>query len=203
MTLLSIIQLVILIYSVVLHELAHGLAARAMGDRTAQDMGRLTLNPLKHLDMFGSVILPLLSRLTLGVMFGYAKPVPYNPYNLSDRRYGPVKVALAGPGVNLLLAVLCAGMIRAFGHAMAPLAVDLIGSAVLINLILAIFNLMPVPPLDGHWLLITFLPARFHSIKVAFYRFQWLFLVVFAFFIFPLVWPVILWMFRILTGVPF
>lgn len=200
MTLFDVLQVAILIYSVVLHELAHGLTARAMGDHTAEDLGRLTLNPIKHLDLFGSVILPLLSRLTLGVMFGYAKPVPYNPNNLSDRRYGPAKVALAGPLVNLVLAAVFAGVLRWFGGSLAPIASDLLSSAVLINLVLAIFNLMPIPPLDGHWLLITFLPARWYGFKVALYRFQWAFLIIFLFFIFPLLWPVILRLFGLLTG---
>jgi len=85
--LLSLFQIVVLIYSVVLHEVAHGYVARSLGDDTAERLGRLTLNPIKHLDMFGSVILPFLSKILTGFMIGYAKPVPYNPDNLSDRRY--------------------------------------------------------------------------------------------------------------------
>lgn len=133
-------------------------------------------------------------------MFGYAKPVPYNPHNLSDRRYGPAKVALAGPGVNLVLAGVFAMVLRIFGDSLAPLASDLMASAVLINLVLAFFNLMPIPPLDGHWLLITFLPARWYGLKAAMYRFQWALVIVFLFFIFPLLWPVVLWLFGLLTG---
>jgi Zn-dependent protease len=201
-TLLDVLQIVILIYSVVLHELAHGLAARAMGDRTAEHMGRLTLNPFKHLDLFGSFILPLLSRMTLGVMFGYAKPVPYNPYNLSDRRYGAAKVAMAGPMVNLVLAALFALVLRWQGDALTPLAGELIVSAVLINLVLALFNLMPVPPLDGHWLLMTFLPARFNGLKITLYRYQWVVLAICIFFVFPALWPVIAGLFQLLAGMP-
>src|SRR5688572_2156862 len=116
--LLDLLQIVILIYSVVLHEVSHGLAARAMGDRTAERMGRLTLNPLSHLDLFGSFILPILTKLFAGIMFGYAKPVPYNPDNLNDRRWGGAKVAIAGPATNLALAALIGVVIRAFGPAL-------------------------------------------------------------------------------------
>lgn len=190
-------------YSVVLHELAHGLAARALGDRTAEDMGRLTLNPLKHLDLFGSVILPILSRVTTGFMFGYAKPVPYNPDNLTDQAYGPSKVALAGPATNVLLAVGASVVMRLGGAVMSRTALELVGYIVWINLILALFNLMPVPPLDGHWLLMTFLPARWHAFKVALYRYQWLLLVIVLLFIFPLFAPLMDRLFTLMTGVRF
>ena len=198
--LLSAFQIVVLIYSVVLHELAHGLVARSMGDRTAEDMGRLTLNPFKHLDPFGSLFLPMLSQLTLGFMFGYAKPVPYDPNNLSDRIYGPAKVALAGPMTNLALAGIATIAIRTAGPVLGLAVVGLLGYIVWLNLILAIFNLMPIPPLDGHWLLMTFLPARFHALKVAVYRYQWFLLAVFLFFVFPLLSPLIDDLFKLLTG---
>jgi Zn-dependent protease len=199
--LVNLFQIVVLIYSVVLHEVAHGLVARSMGDRTAEDMGRLTLNPFKHLDLFGSFILPLLSQLTMGFMFGYAKPVPYNPNNLSDRVYGPAKVALAGPLTNLTLAGVATIAMRLAGPALlGQMFTGLLGYIVWINLALAIFNLMPVPPLDGHWLLMTFLPARFYHLKVAIFRYQWLLLAVFLFFIFPLILPLIARFFTLLTG---
>ena len=100
-----IFQILILIFSVVVHEVSHGYAALALGDKTAQDAGRLTLNPLKHLDPFGSIILPSLSYMLGGFIFGWAKPVPYNPYNLKNRKWGPAIVALAGPFANVSLAV--------------------------------------------------------------------------------------------------
>src|SRR6266404_9934624 len=106
MTIIAIFSFVVFIYSVVIHEVSHGLAAEMLGDPTAKNLGRLSLNPIKHIDLFGSIILPFLLFITTGFAFGYAKPVPYNPNNLTDRKYGPVKVALAGPAVNIALALL-------------------------------------------------------------------------------------------------
>jgi Zn-dependent protease len=171
-----------------------------MGDQTAEHMGRLTLNPLAHLDMFGSFILPLVSKLTTGVMFGYAKPVPYDPSKLSDRRYGPAKVAIAGPATNILLAVLAGLVLRLAGQMIDPAAQSLISYIVWINIILAFFNLMPIPPLDGHWLLMTFLPVRYYGFRQALYRYQWVFLMVFVFIVFPLFSPLLYSFFMLLTG---
>ncbi len=199
--LLSIFQIVVLIYSVVLHELSHGYMARSMGDQTAERMGRLTLNPLSHLDMFGSVILPIITQLAGGFMFGYAKPVPYDPNALDDRHYGPAKVALAGPAVNLVLAVLAGIVIRiAISSGVTGMLIALLGYVVWINIVLAFFNLIPIPPLDGHWLLMTFLPARFTALKVALYRYQWMLLAITIFFIFPALSPVMAGLFTLLTG---
>ena len=192
---------IIFIYSVVLHELAHGLMARSLGDPTAEQMGRLTLNPLKHLDLFGSVILPImLGLMGSPFLFGYAKPVPYNPHRLSDQKYGPAKVALAGPATNLLLAILAGIIIRLAGSALSQPAFELIGYIVWINIVLAFFNLMPIPPLDGHWLLMTFLPARLHELRAFLFRYQWLLVVALIFFVFPLLTPVMAGLFKILTG---
>ena len=196
----NIFRIVVLLYSVVLHELAHGLTARSMGDTTAERAGRLTLNPFPHLDLFGSVILPFITMSIGGFIFGYAKPVPYDPGSLNDRAYGPAKVAFAGPAVNVSLAVLFGLSVRFFGPFMSPVLVDMMGLVVWINLILAVFNLIPIPPLDGHWLLMTFLPARYHVLKVALYRYQWLLLVVCIFFIFPALVPLLGRAFMLLTG---
>jgi Zn-dependent protease len=193
-------QIIVLIYSVVLHELAHGLMARSMGDRTAEQMGRLTLNPISHLDLFGSVILPILTNMLGGFMFGYAKPVPYDPDALDDRKWGPSKVAFAGPAVNLALAALAGGAIRLWGIALPDTMLMLLGYVVWINIVLAFFNLIPIPPLDGHWLLMAFLPARFYSLKVALYRYQWVLLAVTIFYIFPLLAPLMSSLFSLLTG---
>src|SRR5436190_1548896 len=108
MTTLEIIfGILVFLYSVIIHEVSHGFMALSMGDTTARDQGRLTFNPIPHIDMIGSVLLPLFLILAHApFVFGYAKPVPYNPLRLSDRKYGPLKVALAGPASNLLLAVL-------------------------------------------------------------------------------------------------
>ena len=200
--LLILFQIVVLIYSVVIHELSHGLMANSLGDSTAKHLGRLTLNPFKHLDMFGSVLLPLfLFFVRSPFIFGYAKPVPYNPANLTDSKYGPAKVALAGPASNLALALLFGLSYRfipdVFSTSLVP---QLFSFIVLLNLILAVFNLFPIPPLDGHWLLMSFLPARFNRLKVALYRYNLVLLLIFLLFIFPIVLPLIYSLFRFIVG---
>jgi Zn-dependent protease len=151
MTLFLIFELIALIFSVMIHEIAHGYMAERLGDDTARVAGRLTLNPIKHIDPFGSILLPLLLLISgSGVVLGWAKPVPYNPNNLSkDYKYGPLKVALAGPLSNVLI-LLVLGLIARFGvNFLSPQAVGLIGFVAYLNIFLAIFNLVPIPPLDG------------------------------------------------------
>lgn len=190
--LFAVVLFVIFIYSVVLHELAHGMVARSLGDHTAERLGRLTLNPLKHMDMFGSFLLPiLLFVIRSPFIFGYAKPVPYDPLKLRDRQWGPTKVALAGPVTNITLAVLFGLLVRVFGPGLPDLAMMLLYNAVFINLILAFFNLIPVPPLDGHWILMALLPTGSLGLKMALYRYQWFLLLGVLFFIFPYLVPAI------------
>lgn len=199
-TILSIFQLVVLIYSVVIHEVSHGLMAHSLGDDTAKNMGRLTLNPIKHLDMFGSFILPIITSFS-GFIIGYAKPVPYNPHNLSDRRYGPAKVAFAGPAVNIVMAVLFGLTLRFLGNAFALTVLpELLATVVIINLGLAIFNLFPIPPLDGHWLLMAILPPGYDGVRVFLYRYSLFLLFVFIFFVFPWISPLISLLFSLITG---
>ena len=202
--LITIFWVVALLYSVVIHEVSHGAVANSLGDPTAKNLGRLTLNPLKHLDMFGSVLLPLISFFLGGFIFGYAKPVPYNPLNLSDRKYGSAKVAIAGPASNVALAVLFGLTLRflpdIFSTSLIP---ELLSIVVTLNLFLAIFNLFPIPPLDGHWLLMTFLPAQFTAVRNFLYKYSFLLLIMFLFLIFPLLMPFINTLFRLLTGIGF
>jgi len=164
----AIFWIVALLYSIVIHEVSHGAVANSLGDPTAKNLGRLTLNPIKHLDMFGSFILPLISFFLAGFIFGYAKPVPYNPLNLRDKKYGPAKVAIAGPASNITLAILFGLTLRflpdVFSTSLVP---ELLSTVVIINLFLAVFNLFPIPPLDGHWILMTFLPARLFCTNIA------------------------------------
>ena len=201
---LIIFQIIVLIYSVVIHEVSHGLMALHLGDSTAKHLGRLTLNPAKHLDMFGSFLLPLfLVLIRSPFIFGYAKPVPYNPMNLVDKKYGPAKVAIAGPAANISVAILFGVLLRflpnIFSSSLMP---ELFVHIIFINLVLAVFNLVPIPPLDGHWLLMTFLPARFISARAFLYRYSWMLLVVFLFFIFPFMFQwIIIPLFRMIAGV--
>lgn len=158
---LIIFSIVVLIFSVIIHEVAHGWAANALGDPTAKLAGRLTLNPLRHIDPFGTIILPLLMKLAgFPFLFGYAKPVPYNPYNLRNQRWGEAIVAIAGVATNLFLALLF-GLLARYAYAAGAVTFgDLASVVVLMNLFLGLFNLFPFPPLDGYTFLRSALPYR-------------------------------------------
>ncbi len=154
-----IFSLLVLILSVILHEVAHGYMANWLGDPTARLQGRLTLNPLSHIDPVGSILLPALLVFTKSpFLIGYAKPVPYNPHNLSGK-YDEALVAAAGPATNLLLALVFALFIRFGAVAMTVSVLGAFGVIVYINLMLALFNLIPIPPLDGSKVLSGILPG--------------------------------------------
>ena len=198
-----IFGIAILIMSVVAHELSHGYAAEALGDPTARLAGRLTINPLKHLDPIGSVIVPTLSFWLGGFIFGWAKPVPYNPYNLSPRRAGEIVVAAAGAFTNIVLALIFGMLIRFGADALPVPFVDLAATVVFINIILAFFNLIPIPPLDGSKVLFGLLPFRFHAVQEFLERYALLLLLVFAFFLWQFFLPFVLFLFSFVTGVSF
>lgn len=153
-----------LLLSIIVHEVSHGMTADFLGDPTAKRAGRLTLNPLKHLDPIGSVLVPLALLLMMkftggGIIFGWAKPVPINPRNFRDQKYGSAKVSLAGPASNLLIALVF-GLTLRFIPALSGLSLGLMFSLIVyINILLAVFNLLPIPPLDGSKILFTFLPS--------------------------------------------
>lgn len=157
---LEIITLVILILSIVLHEVAHGYAANWLGDPTARLAGRLSANPLLHIDPIGSVLVPGVLYLTgASFLFGWAKPVPYNPYNLNNQKWGEAIVAAAGPLTNLLLALIFALVIRfASVLSLSQSFTEMASYIVYINVLLAIFNAIPFPPLDGSKIIEPFLP---------------------------------------------
>ncbi len=144
-----VVTLIILLFSVVIHELSHGVVADRLGDSTARYAGRLTLNPLPHLDLFGSILLPLFLFLAGSpIIFGAAKPVPVNFFNLRDPKRDMALVSLAGPGANFILALAFALPIR-FGLLESGAGYEVLLQAVLLNLGLGVFNLLPIPPLDG------------------------------------------------------
>ncbi len=155
-----------LLFSVILHEVAHGWMAERRGDDTARAMGRLTFNPIPHIDMFGTIILPVLAIVTGAPVFGWAKPVPVNTYRLNDPEKDIIWVSLAGPLSNILLAVAasaCMWLIRSVTAFPAPLAASLyefFRLVLFINIILPVFNLFPVPPLDGSKVLMGLLPSN-------------------------------------------
>jgi Zn-dependent protease len=197
-----IFQILILIFSVVIHEVSHGYAALMQGDVTAKYAGRLTLNPIKHLDPFGSVILPLLMALLPGgLMFGWAKPVPYNPYNLRNKRWGEVIVAAVGPASNLLIAAVFGLLIRFSSYLnLGKSFIDLSIVVVLINVVLAIFNLMPIPPLDGSKILFGFFPKQTVKLQSFFSKYSLAFLLIFIFFVWQYLTPIILFVTELFTG---
>lgn len=161
-----ILQIVVLVMSVVVHEVAHGYAAFLLGDPTAKYAGRLTLNPIKHLDPWGSVIVPLLLTISqAGIIFGWAKPVPYNPYNLRDQKIGPAIVGAAGPLSNLALALLAGVATRALlvGGIFDGFWIQFLATVIFINILLMVFNFLPIPPLDGSKILYVFIPVSEHT----------------------------------------
>ena len=178
--------------------MAHGYTASLLGDQTARYEGRLTLNPLKHLDLFGSFILPFLSYTLGGFIFGWAKPVPYNPYNLRPGRWSEAQVAIAGPASNILLAlILRFGVSGGWAN---PAFVQITAVIVFINILLAIFNLMPIPPLDGSKILFAFLPDKFFELRNFFERYGLVLVIIFIFFVWQFIAPLSYFLFRIFTG---
>lgn len=207
--------IVILLYSVIIHEVSHGLAALKLGDTTAQSAGRLNLNPMQHIDPIGSVAVPLVMMFTTGFAFGWAKPVPYNPYNLRDQKWGPAFVALAGPFSNFCIAIVAAVLAQILPVALA-VKVDILnrfigvlggvgdwsdrwghlsqaiagsGGSILFgllimvifwNVVLGMFNLLPIPPLDGSKLMYAVLSLRTETI-ILFEQFGFLLLLVVIF----------------------
>ena len=162
----AVIGITILIFSVIVHENAHGLAALALGDETAKKAGRLSLNPLKHIDLFGSVIMPLIFLFTFGMIFGYAKPVPVNPRYFKDQRTGMMVTSLAGPFSNFFLAIIGSVLLASGIFASGILILEFV---IFINVVLGVFNLFPIPPLDGSKVLEGLLPRAWLS---GYYKFE-------------------------------
>jgi len=207
---LTFLSLVVLILSIIVHEVAHGYAADSLGDPTARLAGRLTLNPLPHIDLMGSIVLPALLVFTNSpLLFGWAKPVPYNPYNLKDQRWGEAFVAVAGSATNLLLAVMFGLLVR-----FSPLlgldatTISLAATIAFVNLFLGLFNLIPFPPLDGFTALRSALPwhlastlQRFeHSVRSAGALSIIFFLIAFYYLLAGPFFNLVLFLFGLLTG---
>jgi Zn-dependent protease len=225
----AVFYIAILIMSVVIHEVSHGFAAEYFGDKTARFAGRLTLNPIRHLDLFGSVLLPMIMYYSFGFVFGWAKPVPYNPENLSDRKWGTIWVAAAGVLANFFIAVFFG-----IGSRLIPIAHEVKQSIlisflshnntelssllsaglmpkmfliffmiILVNLALAIFNLVPIPPLDGSKILFSFLPSRASSFVFAYEQYSLIVLIIFIAFFSQYLFPILSFLFTFITGLAF
>ncbi len=196
-----IFSLAVLVISVVIHEVSHGWVAYILGDPTAKLAGRLTLNPIPHLDPVGSIIVPLvLSLLPGGIIFGWAKPVPYNPYNLRVKN-GPAYVALAGPASNFIVAIIFSLLIRS-GLGVSLLGVQvlpILSTIILINIMLGLFNLIPIPPLDGSTILFSFFPQNSKIIET-FYRYQFVIILAVILMAGFLINELLVFIFHFLTG---
>jgi Zn-dependent protease len=205
-----------LVFAIVLHEVSHGWAAHKMGDPTAKMLGRLTLNPLPHVDLIGTIIMPLLLYFaTHGqFVFGYAKPVPINPAYFKDPKKGMALSSLAGPGVNLLMALLFAVLLRLIfplvpgadpdgmtSRAVFPVAL-MLSYGVLINVALAVLNLIPVPPLDGSRIVYWLLPPRLGAAYYRMERFGMLILMALLIFrvLGAIIWPIVIYILYFLLG---
>lgn len=197
---IQLFQIIVLIFSAIIHEYMHGWMAERLGDDTAKRAGRLTLNPLAHLDWFGSVLLPLMLIFSgVGVIFGWAKPVPYNPNNLRNPRWDSAKVAAAGPLGNLIIAVLF-GLFLRFVPLDSLMLVVLIVIIVFINLILMIFNLVPIPPLDGSKILMAFLPSSWQVKFMRWERYGIILLLLFIFIAIDIILPITLFLMKLIIG---
>jgi len=190
----------IIIPSAILHEYMHGWVADQLGDPTARYAGRLTLDPRAHVDKWGTIFLPLLLFFITGgqFLFAYAKPVPYNPYNLKNQKWGPALVASAGPLSNFFLAFLFGLFIQflPLPEAMAELFFVIVYA----NVLLGVFNLVPIPPLDGSKLLYAVLPDSMWKIKQILEQYGLFILLFFIFFAFQIISPIILFLTQLFTG---
>lgn len=188
--------------SVVLHEVSHGYTAAILGDPTAKYAGRLTLNPLKHLDPVGSLLIPIVSNMLGGVTFGWAKPVPYNPYNLRGGKWGPAIVAAAGPLANLFLAVFMSLILHLqfFEFVRTPAVIPLMISAIGINIVLFVVNIIPVPPIDGSKILFSLVPYKYNYIVEFIEKYQLFFILIIVFYLDIIISPLFYFLYNILIG---
>ena len=198
----TVFSLLILIFSVVVHEVSHGWMANYLGDPTARLQGRLTLNPLPHIDPIGSVLIPILLFFTnAGIMFGWARPVPVNPYNLRGK-YGEVMVAAVGPLSNLTLAFIFGLLVRFGGEILPASFIHIAILAVMVNIVLTIFNIVPIPPLDGSKVLFGVLPYHLQKFREPLERYGFFIVLIFIAFFWQYLEPVIALVFSLFTGIP-
>jgi len=202
-----IFSLVVILFSAIIHEYMHGWMADRLGDPTAKYSGRLTLNPIPHIDPVFSIIMPVaMYYLSAGTFFfAAAKPVPFNPYNLRDQKYGSAKVALAGPMTNLITAVFFGLLLRFLAESRILVGdgtvYQLLAVIVQVNLVLAIFNSLPIPPLDGSKMIAPFLSYSWQMRFAALESYGFIMVMLFVFFGFQLIIPLIGLLFNTITGI--
>ncbi len=208
MTVLVLLSsLIVVLFSIILHECAHGLVAERLGDPTARQAGRITLNPIPHLDPIGSILLPgimLLISLMGGqaILFGWAKPVPINPYNLNNPKRDMMWIGLSGPATNFAVALVLALLFRLLPIS-ASLGAVILFYGVAINLLLGFFNLIPIPPLDGSRILTGLLPERYAYALNSLGRFGFIILIIlFMSGVFRIIFAMVFRLSLLLTGMP-
>jgi len=200
--------LVVVLFSIILHECAHGLAAERLGDPTARQAGRITLNPIPHLDPIGSILLPgimLLMSLMGGqaILFGWAKPVPINPYNLNNPKRDMMWIGLSGPAANFAVALVLALLARLLPISTNPLGANILLYGVAINLLLGFFNLIPIPPLDGSRILTGLLPEKYAYAINSIGRFGFIIIIIlFISGVFSIIFTMVFRLSLLLTGIP-
>ncbi|MBU4149651.1 MAG: site-2 protease family protein [Candidatus Omnitrophica bacterium] len=195
------ISLFLFFLAVIIHEYSHGWVAWKLGDSTAKMAGRLTLNPIAHIDPIGTVLLPLILLVTNSpVLFGWAKPVPVDFNNLYNPKKDMIWVGLAGPGANILFAIILSFMLKISGTMASPLLMAVMSSAIIINLVLAVFNILPIPPLDGSRVLMGLLPREISMqyAKIEPYGLIILFGLLYLGLIGSFIWPLVMLMARFL-----
>jgi Zn-dependent protease len=200
---IELFQIIVLIFSAVLHEVSHGFTAEKLGDPTARLSGRLTLNPLKHLEFFGSFILPLSLFLLSGgkFIFGWAKPVPYNPLNLKHPLRGGALIALAGPLSNFFIAIFFGIILNIVGLNLPISGLFLI--IIYINILLGVFNLVPIPPLDGSKVLFGILPHKKWTYDLIRFleSYGMILLILFLFFGFSSIMPIVNFLVKLIANI--
>jgi len=199
-TILLLFFFLVIVPSAIMHEYAHGWMADKLGDPTARYAGRLTINPIAHIDPVGTILLPMLMIISnIPFLFAYAKPVPYNPYNLRNPKRDAAWVGVAGPLANLAIAVTVGLMIRFLPPSNFTLLLSIIVYA---NVLLMVFNLVPIPPLDGSKVMYALLPdsPQMLRFKMLFEQYGVFFLLIFIFFFFQLIVPIISFIYTVITG---
>ena len=200
-----LLSLLIFFFAVIIHEYAHGWVAWKLGDSTAKFMGRLTLNPIAHIDLIGTIFLPLILIMTHSpVLFGWAKPVPVDFFNLNNPKRDMIWVGFAGPAANIIFAIALSLLLKIPLLAASYFAVSVITTAIMANLVLAVFNMLPIPPLDGSRVIMGFLPYNLglEYSKIEPYGFIIIFALLWLGAINTIIWPVVIVLARLL-GVNF